>query len=178
MLTAEQIEDVVAYLADAEMTTAGTTTRRNSSLLAGAPRPPATARRSSIPTAAQRKAALDAAIRKVVGDAPVRRGRVKLEVPPLIDNGNSVPLVGRGREPDDRGRPRQGDPRLHREESAAERGRALYLGPRAGRAQHRDPRPRSPIPQTVIAIAQMTDGSFWSDSADVVVTLAACLEEG
>ena len=32
--------------------------------------------------------------------------------------------------------------------------------------------------QTVLAIAQLSDGSFWSDSADVVVTLSACLEEG
>ena len=31
---------------------------------------------------------------------------------------------------------------------------------------------------TVIAIAQMSDGSFWSDSVPVVVTLSACLEEG
>jgi sulfur-oxidizing protein SoxY len=28
----------------------------------------------------------------------------------------------------------------------------------------------------VIAIAEMSDGSFWSDEADVVVTLAACVE--
>jgi sulfur-oxidizing protein SoxY len=31
--------------------------------------------------------------------------------------------------------------------------------------------------QTVIAIGEMSDGSFWSARADVVVTLAACLEE-
>ena len=28
----------------------------------------------------------------------------------------------------------------------------------------------------VLAIAEMSDGSFWSDSIDVIVTLAACLE--
>src|SRR6266508_1034626 len=42
--------------------------------------------------AALRKAAYREALRKVVGDAQVRRGRVKLQLPPLIDNGNSVPL--------------------------------------------------------------------------------------
>jgi sulfur-oxidizing protein SoxY len=31
--------------------------------------------------------------------------------------------------------------------------------------------------QTVLAICEMSDGSFWSGSADAVVTLAACLEE-
>jgi sulfur-oxidizing protein SoxY len=28
----------------------------------------------------------------------------------------------------------------------------------------------------VIAVAELSDGSFWSDEAEVVVTLAACLE--
>jgi len=42
--------------------------------------------------AALRQAAFQAAIRKVTGDAPVNRGRVKLDLPPLIDNGNVVPL--------------------------------------------------------------------------------------
>jgi sulfur-oxidizing protein SoxY len=31
--------------------------------------------------------------------------------------------------------------------------------------------------QTVTAIAELSDGSFWSAEASVVVTLAACLEE-
>ena len=29
----------------------------------------------------------------------------------------------------------------------------------------------------VVAIAELSDGSFWSARANVVVTLAACLEE-
>jgi sulfur-oxidizing protein SoxY len=31
--------------------------------------------------------------------------------------------------------------------------------------------------QTVLAIAEMSDGTFWSDTAEVIVTLAACLED-
>jgi len=42
--------------------------------------------------AANRKAAFRAALKQIVGDSPVRAGRVKLTLPPLIDNGNSVPL--------------------------------------------------------------------------------------
>src|SRR4029077_13750753 len=42
--------------------------------------------------AAKRKAAFEEAVRRVVGDAQVKHGRVKLLLPPLIDNGNSVPL--------------------------------------------------------------------------------------
>ena len=40
-----------------------------------------------------RKAALQEAIGKVVGNAQVRKGRVKLDIPPLIDNGNAVPVT-------------------------------------------------------------------------------------
>jgi sulfur-oxidizing protein SoxY len=31
--------------------------------------------------------------------------------------------------------------------------------------------------QQVVAIARMNDGSLWSDSAQVIVTLAACVED-
>jgi sulfur-oxidizing protein SoxY len=31
--------------------------------------------------------------------------------------------------------------------------------------------------QHVTAIAEMSDGTFWSDTQEVIVTLAACLEE-
>ena len=31
--------------------------------------------------------------------------------------------------------------------------------------------------QTIVAIARMSDGSLWSAKADVVVTLAACVED-
>jgi sulfur-oxidizing protein SoxY len=155
-----------------------TTTRRHFLLLAGASIGAATTARAQLDPnlAAQRKAALDAALRKVVGDAPVRRGRVKLDLPPLIDNGNSVPLAVAVESP----------------MTAADHVRAIHvfteknpqpnvvsahLGPRAGRAGLAT-RIRLADTGTVIAIAQMSDGSFWSDSAEVVVTLSACLEEG
>jgi sulfur-oxidizing protein SoxY len=155
-----------------------TTTRRQFLLLAGASIGAATTARAQLDPnlAAQRKAALDAALRKVVGDAPVRRGRVKLDLPPLIDNGNSVPLAVAVESP----------------MTAADHVRAIHvfteknpqpnvvsahLGPRAGRARLAT-RIRLADTGTVIAIAQMSDGSFWSDSAEVVVTLSACLEEG
>ncbi len=32
--------------------------------------------------------------------------------------------------------------------------------------------------QTVVALAQMNDGSFWQHRVDVIVTLAACIEGG
>lgn len=123
-----------------------------------------------------RKKALDEAIRKVVGNAQVREGRVKLDVPPLIDNGNTVPLTVEVESP----------------MTAADHVKAIhvfternpqpyvltaYLGPRAGRARVAT-RARIADTGAVTAIAQMSDGSFWSHSVKVVVTLSACLEEG
>ena len=53
---------------------------------------------------------------------------------------------------------------------------SFRIGPRAGRA-YVATRVRLADTQNVIAIAQMNDGSFWSDSVFMIVTLAACLEE-
>ena len=54
---------------------------------------------------------------------------------------------------------------------------SVHLGSRAGRAGI-STRVRLADTQTVVAIAELSDGTFWSDSAEVVVTLSACLEEG
>jgi sulfur-oxidizing protein SoxY len=50
------------------------------------------------------------------------------------------------------------------------------LGPRAGRASM-SARIKLNDSQRIVAIAELSDGTFWSGSADVVVTLAACVEE-
>jgi sulfur-oxidizing protein SoxY len=52
----------------------------------------------------------------------------------------------------------------------------VRLGPRAGKAQV-STRIRLADTQKVIAIAELSDGSFWSDTQEVIVTLAACLED-
>jgi sulfur-oxidizing protein SoxY len=52
----------------------------------------------------------------------------------------------------------------------------FFLGPHAGRAQI-STRIRLADSQKIVAIARLSDGSFWSVSVDVVVTLAACTEE-
>ena len=125
---------------------------------------------------ALRKAAMQEALRRVVGDAPVRRGRVKLELPPLIDNGNSVPLSVAVESPMT---PSDHVKAIHvfTEKNPLPDVVSATLGPRAGRARM-SIRVRLADTQTVLAIAQLSDGSFWSDSAEVVVTLSACLEEG
>jgi sulfur-oxidizing protein SoxY len=125
---------------------------------------------------ALRKAALQEALRKVTGNAAVRRGRVKLDLPPLIDNGNAVPLsvtVESPMTPADHVRAIH----VFTEKNPQPYVISARLGPRAGRA-HIATRARIADTGAVIALAQMSDGSFWSDSVHVVVTLAACLEDG
>lgn len=120
-------------------------------------------------------AATQDAIRKVVGAAPVQRGRVKLDVPPLIDNGNAVPIMVTVESPMT---PADYVKAVHvfTERNPLPNVLSVYLGPRAGRARVAT-RARLADTQTVRAIAELSDGSFWSDSVDVVVTLSACLEE-
>jgi sulfur-oxidizing protein SoxY len=115
-----------------------------------------------------------AAIGEIVGDAPVQQGKVKLEVPPLVENGNVVPLTVSVDSP-----MTEGDHvksiHIFNEKNPQPNVASFYLDPRAGRAQV-STRIRLADSQKVIAIAQLNDDSFWSDSVDVVVTLAACLE--
>src|SRR5438552_3710802 len=119
--------------------------------------------------------ALQEAIRNVVGTARITAGRVKLELPPLSENGNTVPLAISVESP----------------MTEADHVRAIHVfteknpqpevvsfrfGPRAGLARV-STRIRLANTQTVTAIGELSDGSFWSATAAVVVTLAACLED-
>jgi sulfur-oxidizing protein SoxY len=116
------------------------------------------------------------AMRKVTRGAPVRPGRVKLYLPPLIDNGNSVALSVAVESPMT---PADHVKAIHvfTEKNPLPNVVSVFLGPRAGRAILAT-RVRIADTQTVTAIAELSDGSFWSDEVKVVVTLSACLEEG
>ncbi len=115
-------------------------------------------------------------MRKVTGGATVRRGRVKLDLPPLIDNGNSVSLSVAVESPMT---PADHVKAIHvfTEKNPLPNVVSAHLGPRAGRASIAT-RVRIADTQTVTAIAELSDGSFWSDGKHVVVTLSACLEDG
>jgi sulfur-oxidizing protein SoxY len=126
--------------------------------------------------AAKRKAALEDAIRKVTGGATLQTGKVKLDIPPLVDNGNTVPITVSVESPMTAADHVKS---IHvlTEKNPQPFVLAAYLGPRAGRASV-SARCRIADTGNVIAIAQMSDGSFWSDTTSVVVTLSACLEDG
>jgi sulfur-oxidizing protein SoxY len=115
------------------------------------------------------------AIKKVVGNTTPTEGRVKLDVPPLVENGNSVSLVVSVDSP----------------MTVSDHVKAIYvfneknpqpnvfsarLGPRNGKAIV-GARIKLGDSQRIVAIAETSDGKFWMAGADVIVTLAACLEE-
>lgn len=117
---------------------------------------------------------MQAAIRGYTHGAPVNVGKVLLDVSPLVENGNAVPITVSVQSP----------------MSAAEHvsGIAVFndrnpqrdvvrftLGPRAGRALV-STRIRLATSQQLVAVARLNDGTYWSHAVDVLVTLAACLE--
>jgi len=118
--------------------------------------------------------AMKAAIKKVIGDVPLRKGKVRLDVPPIVENGNSVTLevsVDSPMTANDYVKAIH----VFNEKNPQPNIIGARLGPRAGRAQL-STRVRLADSQNLIAIAEMSDGTFYSDDVDVVVTIAACLE--
>lgn len=106
--------------------------------------------------------------------AQPRPGRVKLEMPVLADNGNSVPAKITVESP-----MTEADHvkliRLISEKNPERQMAVFHLGPRAGAAEI-STRVRLAGSQRVTAVAEMSDGSSWMDTADVVVTLSACVD--
>lgn len=126
-------------------------------------------------TAAATPEMLAAAIREVVGGAVVRAGKVKLEVPPLVENGNTVPITVSVASPMTEA-DHVTSVHIFNEKNPQPNVGNFHLGVRCGRAQV-STRIRLADSQKIVAIARLSDGSFWSTSADVVVTLAACTED-
>ena len=127
------------------------------------------------PPAAASPAAMDEAIRALVGEATVERGRVKLELPPIVENGNAVPLTVTVDSPMSK-TDHVTAIHIFNQKNPQPYVAAFYLGPRAGKA-YIATRIRLADSQRLVAIARLSDGSFCSDSADVIVTLAACTEQ-
>jgi sulfur-oxidizing protein SoxY len=119
--------------------------------------------------------ALAGAIKEATAGKEVREGRVKLDAPPLIENGNTVPLTVSVESPmTDADHVKA----IHvfNEKNPQPHVFTATLTPRNGRAQV-GTRIKLADTQKVVAIAEMSDGSFWSASASVIVTIAACIED-
>ena len=117
---------------------------------------------------------LAALITQYAGGSIVRAGKVNFDIAELVENGNTVPVTITVESP----------------MSAAEHVRSIAifnernpqrdvarfaLGPRAGRAVVTT-RIRLATSQHLVAVAQLSDGSYWSHTVEVLVTLAACVE--
>src|SRR5213594_2903500 len=120
-------------------------------------------------------AEMQEAVRKVVGSARVTPGKVKLDLPPLIENGNTVPLTVTVDSP-----MTEADHvkaiHVFNEKNPQPHVFDARLSPRNGKAVI-STRIKLADAQKVVAIAETSKGEFFSASADVIVTIAACIED-
>jgi sulfur-oxidizing protein SoxY len=113
-------------------------------------------------------------VQSILQGAAMRRGRVRLELPPVADNGHSVPMVVRVDNPmSDTDYVRRID--LVSEKNPVPLIATFFLGPQTGRAEI-ESRVRLNGTQRVTAIAQLSNGSFWFDAVDIEVSEAACID--
>ena len=117
---------------------------------------------------------MKAAIQKVIGEAPVRKGKVTLDIPPLVENGNTIAMSVAVESPMTETNYVKAI-HVFNQKNPQPDIISVHLGPRAGKAAF-STRIRLADSQNVVAIAELNDGSLWSDTVEVIVTIAACLE--
>jgi sulfur-oxidizing protein SoxY len=120
-------------------------------------------------------AAIDPTIQAISKGARLSTGRVKLEMPVIADNGNAVPVKVTVDSPMS---PENHVKAIHlvSDRNPMRHMASFHLSPRSGRAQLAT-RVRLAGSQTVTALAEMSDGTFWMDRARVQVTVSACIDE-
>jgi sulfur-oxidizing protein SoxY len=118
---------------------------------------------------------LAAAIQAYTGGATPKPGRINLDIAPIVDNGNTVPITVTVDSPmtvtDHVTAIAVFNERNPQREVAK-----FSLTPRSGLASV-STRIRLATSQKLVAVARLSDGSFWSHTVEVVVSIAACLEE-
>ncbi len=120
-------------------------------------------------------ASMQAAIQEIVGEALLQRGRIKLELPPLVENGNTVPLTVSVESPMTASDYVKAI-HVFNEKNPQPHVISVSLGPRAGLAKL-STRIKLADAQRVVAIVEMSDGTFWTEAASIIVTVAACVED-
>ncbi len=114
------------------------------------------------------------AIRQIAGSSLIKNGRVTLQIPPLVENGNLVVLkvtVDSPMTPEDYVKA------IHivAEGNPLPNVISFYLGPRCGRADITT-RVRLGDSQRIWAVAHMSNGLFFQGYAETLVTASACTE--
>ena len=106
----------------------------------------------------------------------VNAGRVRLELPKIADTGYSVPMTVRVESPMTPASHVRGI-HLIAERNPMRDMASFQLGPHSARAEVSS-NIRLNGSQRVVAIAELSDGTFWSDAAFIEVREAACTEDG
>src|SRR5438093_8871187 len=119
---------------------------------------------SLAPPVSETSAAMEEAIRALVGEATINRGKVRLELPPIVENGNTVPLTVSVESPMTEA-DHVASIHIFNQKNPQPYVAAFHLGPRAGKAVVSS-RIRLADSQRVVEIARLGDGSFWSDSPE------------
>jgi sulfur-oxidizing protein SoxY len=117
---------------------------------------------------------LAGALRKFTGDAPTKEGRVNFDIAPLVENGNTVPITVTVQSPMSAADHVQAIA-VFNEKNPQREVVACKLTPASGKAVV-STRIRLATTQQLVAVAKMSDGSCWTHTVDVIVTLAACIE--
>ena len=116
---------------------------------------------------------VDAAVTALFGDRTPQTGKVTVKIPPISENGYSVPMSVKVDSP-----MTTQDHVVRIAIFAEENPIALVanfeLGPRSGLANIQS-RVRMGGSQRIRAVAEMSDGTLWSGYAFSIVTLAACV---
>ena len=117
---------------------------------------------------------LQAVEREWAAGRPVSEGRVLLDIAPLVENGNAVPITVKVDSPmtaTDHVR----DIVVFNERNPQRDVVRFTLSAASGVAVVQA-RIRLATSQQLVALARLSDGSQWSHHVDVLVTLAACIE--
>ena len=117
---------------------------------------------------------LAGALRGFTGGAPTNEGRVNLDIAPLVENGNTVPITLSVQSPMTAADHVQAIA-VFNEKNPQREVIACKLTPAMGKAVL-STRIRLATTQQLVAVAKMSDGSYWTHTVDVIVTLAACIE--
>jgi len=117
---------------------------------------------------------LAVAVASYTQGATVRAGKVRLGVAELVDNGNVVPITVTVESPMTAADYVKSIAVFNEKNPQRDVAR-FTLGSRAGKASVTT-RIRLATSQQLVAVAQMSDGSWWSHTVNVIVTLAACIE--
>jgi len=120
------------------------------------------------------RAELDAVVLAFAGGTPPKPGRVRIEIAPLVENGNAVPVAVKVESPMNEA-DHVVEIALFNELNPQRDVARFKLTPANGRAEI-GTRIRLATSQQLVAVARMNDGSCWMQSVDVVVTIAACVE--